>query len=742
MLKGLKSLLLFLLVPLVCLGLQKVDVRELDIYYSTNKNLISLSAPVPVTTVNTNFLFVLSTPVFIGTQSKNVSAISSPSPVSTGDFTCIITSDVDLVHCIEPIYFPEYPWIKRKLLSSSSLQKTDQSTIHLPNAITGNYISVRIVGVSGGSGQITCDFNGKNLGTNAVNGNFPSSVVFILSAPITNFNQVKITAVSGGVLGLDNYTISYQRDFVAYSNRLIFNSQSKTSITIRGFSQEMFLSRIGDGAIILGSVSNIGTNFFVSFRCETGRSYIASVPKLAVFKDASFQNLKSNTNSADHIIITPTNFTAEASILANYRTANGITSKVVSLEAIYNEFNFGVPNNFAIKSFIWHSSTRWSICPKYFVLMGDGSTRDGPIPTESVVDMDGYLRGSDQPLADWGDGYSQICLGRIPINNTNDFFNWFFKLLDYENGSYKTNVLSVADQQDAPLNFPEDSDYVTSLFPATISVTKKYLGPESLPQLRSNIVQELELGKGAFTYFGHANQTALGNSYSIFDITTIPQIDNITNPVFFLSMSCFINDFAESECLGGSMVISSNGAVATWSSCGLVAGASSRQLAASYASNSFGKANRIGDGLPASMKEMVDNGDFLVAKMYGLLGDPATSIKNKEEGRTGDLYFDDSIISYSNWSKLIFSPLLTSQISENEDLDKDGVKNLQEKLAGTDPTDPLSFLRIVFISPFAIDWTRESRKIYSIEESDDLNNWTTGTNFFLHKKFFRVKLGQ
>ncbi len=53
-------------------------------------------------------------------------------------------------------------------------------------------------------------------------------------------------------------------------------------------------------------------------------------------------NLASPTNRAACVIIAPAVLQNSATALANYRNAQGLETRVIPLEAIYNEFNYGL----------------------------------------------------------------------------------------------------------------------------------------------------------------------------------------------------------------------------------------------------------------------------------------------------------------------------------------------------------------------------------------------------------------
>jgi len=99
-------------------------------------------------------------------------------------------------------------------------------------------------------------------------------------------------------------------------------------------------------------------------------------------------------------------------------------------------------------------------------------------------------------------------------------------------------------------------------------------------------------------------------------------------------------------------------------------------------------------------------------------------------------------------------------IDPNADPDKDGFTNYQEYLAGTDPLNPNSALRISATTPGVITFTAQTNKLYAVDYRDELmsGSWAILSNNILgagspvqildpaaptkQQRFYRVRLIQ
>jgi len=191
-------------------------------------------------------------------------------------------------------------------------------------------------------------------------------------------------------------------------------------------------------------------------------------------------NLSASSNAADYIIITHSDFISAAKKLVAYRERQGYKTRVVDVNAVYDEFNQGILSPIALKFFLATALLKWEIPPLYVVLFGD-STSD--YKNESRNDIINYVPSysyfskfgeKDKWASDhWfttllgEDEYPDISLGRLSVNNVTDAENVVKKIIYYETkssfGSWRTTLGYVAD--DGP--FCEDTEDLRKNFTPT-----------------------------------------------------------------------------------------------------------------------------------------------------------------------------------------------------------------------------------------------------------------------------------
>ncbi len=94
---------------------------------------------------------------------------------------------------------------------------------------------------------------------------------------------------------------------------------------------------------------------------------------------------------------------------------------------------------------------------------------------------------------------------------------------------------------------------------------------------------------------------------------------------------------------------------------------------------------------------------------------------------------DGAVLSFEEWSRLSFgtTPVTGTEADEAGDPDGDGMSNLAEFQAGTDPADATSALRVLSCEPgqtasVVLTWISASNRVYTVEWSTNLTQGFTG----------------
>ncbi|MEX0602983.1 MAG: C25 family cysteine peptidase, partial [Bacteroidota bacterium] len=160
----------------------------------------------------------------------------------------------------------------------------------------------------------------------------------------------------------------------------------------------------------------------------------------AVLLPTRLTNLRVLTPT-EYLIITTKTLWSEATRLANHRaSAQGLTTAVVDIEDLYNEFGYGMFDPPAIKRFLQYTYTQWPVAPRFVLLLGDANWdyRHNQ-PSEFRNDVPSY----GAPVSDsWfvmfeslGINVPTIPIGRLPVQSAAQAANVIDRILAYEQGA-------------------------------------------------------------------------------------------------------------------------------------------------------------------------------------------------------------------------------------------------------------------------------------------------------------------
>ena len=270
-------------------------------------------------------------------------------------------------------------------------------------------------------------------------------------------------------------------------------------------------------------------------------------------------DLRASANQADYLVIGPAAFADAVQPLLAAREAEGLHSRYVDVQAIYDQFNDGEPSPVAIRDFIAYAYHHWQLPTLgYVLLLGKGHydyRRFLPgSPAEWVPpymdDLDpwlGYVADESYFAAvDGDDVLPDLFLGRLPVANAAEVSAVVAKILRYraqppwQRWQRRQIVLA-----DAPSNAPftllasELAGHIPSYY-ETEEVFKEY-EPDGAT-LKRRISETLSSGALLYYYVGHARVDSLG-ARPMFSLADVGALSPTAGPPFWLALSCLSGDF-------------------------------------------------------------------------------------------------------------------------------------------------------------------------------------------------------
>lgn len=399
------------------------------------------------------------------------------------------------------------------------------------------------------------------------------------------------STLSGDISLLDKVTVDFPRTYVAQNNELRFYTENYRNARISGFSS----SDIKVFDITSESEPRIITNLQPTQTEGTWGTVIPSARGRVLYSigAANFATpvavtandpalLGTSANSGTFLVIAHPSLLNEAQAWANYRAGQGTSTKVVSVEEIYDEFNYGSLSANSIKAFLDYAKANWQVPPQYVLLVGDahydsrnytGVGYHNMVPSK-MVDSLFESTGSDDALADFNnDGLAELAMGRIATRIGSTVTIMLNKTIAWESSLTPTSTdRGFLFVHDLPIGY--DFGLMTGRMAANLpsGMPKETLDRQFADATTIiNSINEIDpsvpanSGKYLVNWTGHGASGVWATS-GYFTVNNVPQMTN--SPSLFTSLSClngyFMGDgdsFAEAltRAPGG-------GAVAVWAS--------------------------------------------------------------------------------------------------------------------------------------------------------------------------------
>ncbi len=518
-------------------------------------------------------------------------------------------------------------------------------------------ITVRLYGITSTGvnpeHHAVISLNGVNIAEGRWSGISPYSVVANIDQSLIrqgdNVLEVKAVLDSNvpySLFMIDSFDVTYARRYEAVNDYLRFKAGGSSSITVAGFSTpSIAVFNITDPlkpeVVAPASTGGQAGNYSVKFYPDSANAvYVAFTPAAVITGKTvaalPSADLKRKKKAADYIVIAPEELKDAAQMLADYRQSKTMTTMVVSLESIMDEFNYGMYDPGAIKSFLQYAYNNWKKKPSYAVLVGAG-TYDyknvmgfgGNLIPPLMVGTPWGLVPSDNVLGDFnGDNVPEIAVGRIPVVSNDEMQTVLDKIKSFE-GDRIDGVMMLADSPDGAGNFPKDSNDIAQIFAAHL-VEEIYLSDYQLDQARSLLFDGLNRGMQFVNYMGHAGIDQLTQN-GLLTVDDVAGLSNGRYPVL-IGLTCMVGQYAFPgfESLTDALIVKNGGGiVSSWAPSGFSLNADAKILGQGFYTAAFQPGViTLGDAVIKAMAGYQAQGrPSFILNSFNIIGDPALSIK-------------------------------------------------------------------------------------------------------------------
>jgi len=309
-----------------------------------------------------------------------------------------------------------------------------------------------------------------------------------------------------------------------------------------------------------------------------GDYYTPEVPSNPLIGTQNLHALK----DVNYIVITNNELSGQAERLVAYHQNNsGLTSKVVLLSQIYNEFGSGSPDITAIRDFIKHVYATNSASAgklKYVCFFGDGSYdfkdrikgNNNVVPVfESVQSFNlatSYVTDDYFVMLEPNEGLMltsdtiDVATGRIPVSSIGQATEVVDKILSYYQksafGDWRNTITLLADdideagEQTLQLGMERIADSIKKNKPI-FNINKIYAdafkqqtssGGERYPQVNLALTNAIEKGTLVMDYFGHGGEDGFA-SERILEVPQIQAFNNAKTLPLFITVTCEFSRF-------------------------------------------------------------------------------------------------------------------------------------------------------------------------------------------------------
>lgn len=409
-------------------------------------------------------------------------------------------------------------------------------------------------------------------------------------------NTVTLTALQGDndVSAVQSISLHYPHTYEADANWLKATAPAGSTLHITGFSNQQIQVFDITNPLAVEQLSGTVGQESGSYGIRLGLPPAAGQERtLLVFSDDQISPpsglafhkpaaLATRSFGSQMVIITHPDFQSALGPLVSMHESRGLSVQVVTIDEVFDAFNYGERSPFAIRDFLQSAESQWTRKPQYLLLVGDASLDPRNylglgdfdfVPTR-IIETAAFKTASDDWFSDFKqNGFETIATGRIPARTASDAALVVSKIVNHEKGlagdAGNQQALLVADQN-IGADFTTATKFAAADLPSWLQPTEIFADGMDPNVVTQQILTALNSGPVLVNYSGHGSVEQW--SFADFlDDTSGAALTNGDQLSVYLLMDCLNGFFQDvySTSLAETLLLAPNGgAVAVWASSG------------------------------------------------------------------------------------------------------------------------------------------------------------------------------
>ncbi|HYK03806.1 MAG TPA: C25 family cysteine peptidase [Thermoanaerobaculia bacterium] len=483
-------------------------------------------------------------------------------------------------------------------------------------------------GGSDGEHRVQMTLGQTDLGIATFNGlaRHVANVAIPLGALADGANTLTLAALNGDldVSVVESLRLTYPHRLLADDNALKVTLASGQSATVGGFTSarvraidvtdpadpvELNVDYDKDYANGNATVAATGKNGGTRAILMIGDSRILAPAQLVPSRPSTWSSTK---NTADLVIVTARAFASAAEPLKQRRDREGVSTTIVDVQDLYDEFNFGQRGPNAIRSFL-ERTRDWKRAPKYVLFLGDASIDPRNylglgafdyVPTKLVPTF--YMKTASD---EWFVDGLQLAAGRLPARTLAEAETMIRRIVERDTAG--NDAVSFITDSDPEFDFAAAAQELGTLVPPAL--TQMYA--QSATSATFNSLLLTYIGHGSVDFWNAGGFTGGGAA----------QLTNSKLPIV-AGMTClngYFHDVYMSSLAEALLTNPNGGAVAVWTSSTLTEPVPQLEMARAFYTHLFSGAT-IGE---AATRAKTATTDADVRNSWILFGDPSMKLR-------------------------------------------------------------------------------------------------------------------